>query len=72
MKIPNPDCPSNDCRYAVGLEMTTSLYYPPAYNKEGVNINPDGNITSGEMTCSTCNKKWRYSIQFGETTFQEV
>ena len=71
MNNPNPNCPREDCRFCVGIEMTTSMYYPPVYDKQGNNINPDGNVTSGEMTCSTCNKKWKYSTQYGETIFQE-
>jgi hypothetical protein len=72
MIVPNPDCPRNDCRYVVGIEMSTSMYYPPVYDKQGNNLNPDGNITSGDMTCHSCNKKWTYSTQFGKTTFNEV
>ena len=72
MNNPNPNCPSDSCRFHVGLEMTTSMYYPPVYDKQGNNLNPDGNITSGEMTCTTCNKKWKYSKQYGETNFEEV
>jgi len=47
------------------------MYYPPIYDKHGNNTNPDGNTTSGETTCTTCNKKWYYSRRYGETTFQE-
>lgn len=72
MNVPNPNCPRNDCRYAVGIEMTTSAYYPPVYNKHGQNINPDGNVTSGEMACSSCNKKWTYKTQYGNTTYKEL
>lgn len=72
MNVPNPNCPRNDCRYVVGVGMTTSMYYAPVYNKHGENINPDGNVTSGEMSCSACNKKWSYKTQYGNTTFKEV
>lgn len=72
MNVPNPNCPRHDCRYVVGVEMTTSMYYQPVYNKHGQNVNPDGNVTSGEMTCSTCNRKWTYKTQYGNTTYKEV
>lgn len=72
MQVPNHNCPRNDCRYVVGVEMTTSVYYKPIYNKQGENINPDGNVTSGEMYCSSCNKKWTYKTQYGNTTYKEV
>jgi len=71
MNNPNPNCPREDCRFQYGIGMTTSMYYPPIYDKHGNNTNPDGNTTSGEMTCTTCNKKWYYSRRYGETTFQE-
>nr|QMP83155.1 MAG: hypothetical protein [Caudoviricetes sp.] len=71
MNNPNPNCANSDCKFQVGIEMTTSVYYPPTYDKHGNNINPDGNVSSGEMTCTTCNKKWKYTRQYGETTFQE-
>ena len=72
MKVPNPNCPRNDCRYAVGVGMTTSMYYPPIYNKDGQNINPDGNVSSGELSCTSCNRKWEYKTQYGNTTYKEV
>lgn len=52
--------------------MTTDMYYPPVYDKNGNNINPDGNITSGSVKCSTCNKEWRYSTRYDETAYTEV
>ena len=72
MNNPNPNCPREDCRFSVGIEMTTSMYFPPVYDKKGNNINPDGNVTSGEMTCTTCNKKWKYSIQYGEYSYEDA
>lgn len=52
--------------------MTTAMYFPPVYDKNGDNINPDGNITSGAIVCNTCKKQWHYSTQFDKTTFKEV
>jgi hypothetical protein len=72
MEVPNPNCPRNDCRYIVGVEMTTAMYYQPVYNKHGQNVNPDGNVTSGEMTCSACQNKWKYKTQYGKTNYQKV
>ena len=72
MQVPNPNCPRNDCRYISGVSMTTSMYYQPVYNKHGENINPDGNVTSGEITCSSCNKKWTYKTQYGNTIYKEA
>lgn len=51
--------------------MTTAMYYHPVYDKHGNNINPDGNITSGSVKCSTCNKEWTYHTRYGETSYEE-
>lgn len=61
-----------ECRFTKGLSMTTMAYYPPVYDKNGVNVNPDGNTTTCTVTCSTCNKKWTTSTRYGETTYEEV
>ena len=71
MMNPNPKCPSEDCMFNFGVSITTAMYYHPVYDKHGNNINPDGNITSGEVRCSTCNKSWTYSTQYGATVFKE-
>ncbi len=41
MTNPNPECPREDCRFSYGGGTTTCVYYPPVYDKNGVNINPD-------------------------------
>ena len=69
--LPDPSC-DKDCRFHHGIAMTTDMYYPPSYDKHGNNLNPDGNITSGEISCSTCNKNWKYITQYGTTEFSEV
>lgn len=68
---PNPGC-ELDCRFTYSGGNTTCLYYPPVYDKHGNNLNPDGNVTSGSVKCSVCNKEWNYGTQFGETTFSEL
>jgi hypothetical protein len=69
---PNPTCHNEDCRFHYGMSMTTCAYYPPVYDKHGNNINPDRNVTSGTVNCSTCNKEWKYSSQLDETTYVEI
>ena len=69
---PNPGC-EGECRFQEhGMSMTTCMYFPPVYDKHGNNVNPDGNITSGGLHCTTCNKYWSYSTRYGETEFREV
>ena len=61
-----------ECRIQFGHSMTTCMYYPPIYDKNGMNINPDANITSGDCRCTTCGKTWGYSTRLGETTYKEI
>lgn len=71
MKLPNKDC-QQDCRFQAGLATTTCMYFAPIFDKNGVNLNPDGNITSQMIVCTTCNKKWLSTTRFNETTFEEI
>lgn len=68
---PNPGC-EGECRFRVGTGMTTCAYYPPVYDKHGNNVNPDRNVTSGNVWCNVCDKRWWYSTQYGKTTFKEL
>lgn len=70
--IPNLDC-DKDCRFQEeGWSATTCMYFIPVYDKHGNNLNPDGNITSGTLKCTVCDKRWSYSTQYGETTYKEI
>lgn len=69
---PNPNY-EGECRFtSIGMSFTTCAYYPPVYDKHGNNTNPDRNVTSGKLSCLTCNKQWNYAEQFGETIFEEI
>lgn len=70
MSNPNPGC-KQDCRFSYGTTMTTLMYFEPIYDKMGNNVNPDGNITSGSVSCSVCGKKWLSRMQFGYTEYTE-
>ena len=70
MNNPKPFC-DKDCRFSYGMSSTTCMYFDPIYDKNGVNINPDGNITTGSVHCSTCNTSWHTHTQYGKTTFTE-
>jgi hypothetical protein len=48
------------------------MYYAPVYDKNGIDINPDANTTSGDCKCTTCGKAWGYSTRLGETTYKEI
>jgi hypothetical protein len=61
-----------ECRIQFGLSITTCMYYAPVYDKNGIDINPDANTTSGDCKCTTCGKAWGYSTRLGETTYKEI
>lgn len=70
--IPNLDC-DKDCRFQEdGFTVTTCMYFPPVYDKNGNNTNPDGNTTSGKLKCTVCNRRWSFSRRYGETSYQEI
>jgi len=41
-----------------GMSATTLLAYIPIYNEEGINTNPDKNITTSKFNCHTCNREY--------------
>lgn len=62
-----PECPREDCRFAMGEATRTCMYFQPIFNKDGVNINPDANTTTFDLNCHSCGKSW-----VGITTYEEV
>jgi hypothetical protein len=72
MKTPNPECPREDCRFTQSFGMTTLVAYIPIYDKNGVNINPDRNTTTFEVSCGSCGRMWKGKTCVGETTYEEV
>ena len=71
MSNPNPSC-EKECMFHQGVSMTTAMHCTPVFDKHGINLNPDRNVTSSSVKCSTCGKEWTSSTQFGKTTFKEV
>lgn len=69
-----PDCKDcvNDCKIYHGMAISTTAYYPPVYDKNGVNLNLDGNILSGSCKCLTCDQEWRFSVQYGKIDWQRI
>lgn len=62
-------CMRDDCLITEnGPSSTTCAYYPPIYNKQGVNVNPDMNTTTRSRRCLSCGKTWTESTQNGKTT----
>lgn len=52
-----PHC--SESYYMINNSECTAVYYPPIY-KDGVNINPDRNITTTHCTCMNCGKEFSY------------
>ena len=71
MSNPNPSC-EKECMFHQGVSMTTAMHYTPVFDKHVINLNPDGNVTSSSVKCSTCGKEWTSSTQYGKTAFKEV
>ena len=69
---PNPDCKEDCCFAECGSATTTAAYYAPVYDKHGNNLNPDGNITTRNITCGVCGKMWTSSTQYGQTQYTEI
>lgn len=69
-----PDCKNckNDCKIVYAYTASTSLFYIPVFDKDGVNINPDGNVISGSAKCLTCDQEWDFSTQYGNTIWKKL
>lgn len=60
-----PGCMRDDCMIQEGPGYSTCAYYPPVYDKQGVNINPDMNVHTYSKRCLSCGKGWSESYQNG-------
>ena len=58
-----PHC--NKSYYMERYSTITAMYYPPIY-KNGININPDRNITTHVCECIECGKMFSYQTCQGE------
>ena len=59
-----PRCESTD-PIIEGYSTTTAVYYPPVW-ENGVNINPDGNVTTTNYTCGKCECNFSARYQHGK------
>ena len=51
--------------------MSTLVAYIPIYDKDGKNINPDMNTSSGAYSCFKCNRLFLYKSVGGVVTWEE-
>ena len=68
---PNPDC-KDECLFRPeGPAFKTMVNYTPVYDKQGNNINVDGNTTFNDIRCLNCGKIWKTVTRYGKTTYEE-
>lgn len=63
---------ANECRFQHMGCSSTLVAYPPIYDANGVNTNPDMNTTTFGVRCRTCGRHWIGKTRGGETTITET
>ena len=63
-----PHCGAS--HYSTGSCMRTAVYYPPIW-KDGVNTNPDMNITTTEAHCCECHYDFKIKEQYDKIWTEE-
>lgn len=58
-----PNCGKSN--YREGTTYTTTMHYPPIY-ENGINVNPDGNISTTTCFCLNCKSDFKYKTQYGK------
>jgi hypothetical protein len=58
-----PQCPhcKKPTKRSGGSSMSTAAYYPPIYDENGKNTNPDRNINTSTYSCYECTKNYTVS-----------
>lgn len=65
-----PSCDTGaKCAFAVGPGVSTAAYYPPVYDRNGVNMNPDRNLVEQDVRCVTCGKQWTRRSKVGDVSY---
>lgn len=60
-----PGCMRDDCMITESQTYQTMAYYPPVYDKNGINTNPDMNCNYINKRCLACGKGWAEVWQNG-------
>jgi len=60
-----PTCSRDDCMIQDQGGTSTMAYFPPIYNNNNVNINPDMNTQTYNRRCLACGKAWTETWQNG-------
>lgn len=58
-----PQCPhcEKPTKRTGGTTSSTCMYFPPTYDENGVNINPDRNMSTIQMYCLECTNSFSIS-----------
>lgn len=58
-----PQCPycEKPTLRSSGYSTVTCMYYPPCYDENGVNTNPDRNTVTSHWHCNECQKDYTTS-----------
>jgi len=63
MTIKCPKC--GESYFKENNSVCTAMYFPPVW-KNGININPDGNITTTNCVCMVCGNLFSYQTKYGD------
>lgn len=73
-----PQCPycEKPTLRSEGMSTITAMYYPPVYDENGINTNPDRNITTTYWKCLECCRDYvvagNFHDGFDYVNFKEV
>lgn len=66
------NCMRADCRFTITNTFRTAGYTAPVYDKDGKNIAVDLSITTGNLNCSACDRKWSFKDTYNDTIYEEI
>jgi len=68
-----PQCPNCDkpIMRTGGVTTTTCIYFPPRYDENGVNTNPDRNKSTSSWYCEECKEPYTVTGNYVEGFFYE-
>jgi len=67
MRPPSCERDPAECRIVSHGMSRTLLGWMPTYDGNGRQIGRDPNITTEDMECRTCGRRWTERTQYGET-----
>ena len=65
-------CKRSDCRFTITDTFRTAGYTAPVFDKYGNDITVDLNISTGKLSCSSCERKWKFTNTYDHTHYEEI